>query len=122
MLTEPEAKAAIAAYGIPVPETIVATTVAEVRAAAASLLENSEAIVVKLLSKAVSHKSDIGGVVLNIASADAAAQRRRGDRRARAHAGAASRHRRLCGAADGRAQAGAGTDPRHEPRPDLRAR
>ena len=72
MLTEPEAKAAIAAYGIAVPETIVATTVAEVRAAAARLLENTEAIVVKLLSNAVSHKSDVGGVVLNIASAEAA--------------------------------------------------
>ena len=72
MLTEPEAKAAIAAYGIAVPETIVATTVAEVRAAAARLLENTDAIVVKLLSKAVSHKSDVGGVVFNIADADAA--------------------------------------------------
>ena len=28
----------------------------------------------KLLSKAISHKSDIGGVVLNIETADAAAQ------------------------------------------------
>ena len=72
MLTEPEAKAAIAAYGIAVPETIVATTAAEARAAAARLLENTEAVVVKLLSNAVSHKSDVGGVVLNIASAAAA--------------------------------------------------
>ena len=37
-------------------------------AAAGRLLKTSEQIVVKLLSKAISHKSDIGGVVLDIAS------------------------------------------------------
>ena len=90
MLTEPEAKAAIAAYGIAVPETIVATTVAEVRAAAARLLENTEAIVVKLLSNAdlaqvrrwrrgIEHRERRGG-----------GRRRRVDRRAGARADAAS--------------------------------
>lgn len=72
MLTEPEAKAAISAYGIPVPETVVAADPAEVEVAALRLLKTSERIVVKLLSKAISHKSDIGGVVLNIADAAAA--------------------------------------------------
>jgi len=38
MLTEPEAKAAIAAYGIPVPRTLVARTVEEVEHAAGELL------------------------------------------------------------------------------------
>ncbi|MGO4640220.1 GNAT family N-acetyltransferase [Mesorhizobium sp. 2RAF45] len=74
MLTEPEAKAAIAAYGIAVPETIVAGTVAEVARAAGELLESSERVVVKLLSKVVSHKSDVGGVVLDIATAEKAAE------------------------------------------------
>lgn len=69
MLTEPEAKAAIAAYGIPVPRTIVAGSVPEAAQAAGQLLESSERVVVKLLSKAVSHKSDVGGVVLDITSA-----------------------------------------------------
>ena len=72
MLTEPEAKAAISAYGIPVPETIVAKSPAEAEAAAGRLLKTSEQVVVKLVSKAISHKSDIGGVVLNIADAAAA--------------------------------------------------
>lgn len=72
MLTEPEAKAAISAYGIPVPETVVARSPAEAEVAAGRLLNASEHIVVKLLSKAISHKSDIGGVVLNIADAAAA--------------------------------------------------
>ncbi|RUW69108.1 acetate--CoA ligase family protein, partial [Mesorhizobium sp. M1E.F.Ca.ET.063.01.1.1] len=69
MLTEPEAKAAIAAYGIPVPRTVVANSTPEVAEAAGQLLESAERVVVKLLSKAVSHKSDVGGVVLDIATA-----------------------------------------------------
>ncbi|MER9371127.1 bifunctional acetate--CoA ligase family protein/GNAT family N-acetyltransferase [Mesorhizobium sp. M0491] len=74
MLTEPEAKAAISAYGIPVPETIVANSPAEAEAAAGRLLKTSEQVVVKLLSEAISHKSDIGGVVLNIGNAAAAGE------------------------------------------------
>ena len=69
MLTEPEAKAAIEAYGIPVPETIVAKTAAAVEKGAARLLRKSEKIVVKLLSKTLTHKSDVGGVVLGIETA-----------------------------------------------------
>lgn len=74
MLTEPEAKAAIAAYGIEVPETIVARSPEEAKQAAARLLQTSKRIVVKLLSKKISHKSDIGGVVLDIGIADAAGE------------------------------------------------
>lgn len=74
LLTEPEAKAVIAAYGIPVPKLIVAATPAEVENAAARLLEAAPRVVVKLLSKQISHKSDIGGVALNLTNAhDAAA-------------------------------------------------
>jgi acetyltransferase len=74
MLTEPEAKAAVTAYGIPVPETIVARSPTEARRAAAKLLRASEKVVVKLLSKAISHKSDVGGVVLDIGTADRAGE------------------------------------------------
>ncbi len=72
MLTEPEAKTVAGAYGIPVPETIVAKTPEEARQAARKLLKEWDGIVVKLLSKAISHKSDIGGVILDIDSEEAA--------------------------------------------------
>ncbi|MGF7159536.1 acetyltransferase [Rhodoligotrophos appendicifer] len=72
MLTEPEAKAAIQAYGIPVPDTFVASSIEDVEVAAAQLLESADKIVVKLLSKTITHKSDIGGVVLNIETPEAA--------------------------------------------------
>lgn len=74
MLTEPEAKAVAGAYGIPVPETIVASTADEVAEATRRLLEVSQKVAVKLISKSVSHKSDVGGVVLNIATASAASE------------------------------------------------
>lgn len=74
LLTEPEAKAAISAYGIPVPETIVARSSTEVEAAAGRLLRASKQVVVKLLSKTISHKSDVGGVVLGITAAAAAGE------------------------------------------------
>ncbi|RVA17537.1 GNAT family N-acetyltransferase, partial [Mesorhizobium sp. M7D.F.Ca.US.004.03.1.1] len=87
MLTEPEAKAAISAYGIPVPETIVARSPVEVEAAAGRLLKISEQVVVKLLSKAISHKSDIGGVMLGIATSAAAGEAARSiEARVRKHA------------------------------------
>jgi acetyltransferase len=72
MLTEPEAKAVIAFYGIEIPRTIVAGSTAEVAQAADDLLRDSQTIAVKLLSKTVSHKSDIGGVALDIVSSDEA--------------------------------------------------
>ena len=78
LLTEPESKALLLAYGIEAPQTIVATTIEEVGEAASSLLQSHRSLVVKLYSRRISHKSDVGGVVLNLASADdarAAAQR-----------------------------------------------
>ena len=74
VLTEPEAKRVLVAYGIPAPEVIVASDEAGVTAAAARLLAAHRAVVVKLYSKTISHKSDLGGVVLNIMSAEAAGQ------------------------------------------------
>jgi len=74
MLSEPEAKAALAAYGIAVPDTRVAATPAAVAVAAQALLDAGHArIVVKLLSRTITHKSDVGGVVLGIDNAAAAA-------------------------------------------------
>ena len=87
MLTETEAKAVISAYSIPAPETIVAKSPAEAEVAAGRLLKTSEQVVVKLVSKAISHKSDIGGVVLNIADAAAAGKAARSiQARVRKHA------------------------------------
>jgi acetyltransferase len=69
MLTEPEAKSVISAYGVPVPETVVVDSPAAVEKAAGRLLKTSERIVVKLLSKSITHKSDVGGVALNLLTA-----------------------------------------------------
>ena len=73
-LTEPEAKTALACFGIPVVETLVARKIEEVEALAGSVLGKSEAVAVKLLSRDVTHKSDVGGVVLGLRSAAAATQ------------------------------------------------
>lgn len=74
LLTEPEAKAVLAAYGIPVPETIALNTEAEVAEHAARLLRTHRAVVVKMLSRTISHKSDLGGVVLGLRNSVAAAE------------------------------------------------
>ncbi|MCA1408371.1 bifunctional acetate--CoA ligase family protein/GNAT family N-acetyltransferase [Ensifer sp. IC3342] len=72
MLSEPEAKAAIALYGIPTAKTLVARSPEKTEAVAASLLKEAERVVVKLISRAVTHKSDVGGVVTDIATSAAA--------------------------------------------------
>lgn len=63
MLSEPEAKQVLAAYGIPVVETRVALTVEE---AVLSAKEIGFPVAVKILSPDISHKSDVGGVVLDL--------------------------------------------------------
>jgi acetyltransferase len=72
ILTEPEAKAVLGAYGIPVPRQAAVASSEAVFDAAKSLLQPGGRIVVKLLSKTLTHKSDVGGVVLNIKSPAAA--------------------------------------------------
>ncbi len=73
MLNEPEAKAVLAAYGIPVPQTMIATSTKEAEAIAGLLLAGgAPKLVVKLISKSITHKSDVGGVVLDILSPVAA--------------------------------------------------
>jgi acetyltransferase len=69
-LDEADGKALVAAYGIPVVPTDVAADVAEVRAIAERIIASGSAAVVKILSPDVIHKSDVGGVRLNIATAD----------------------------------------------------
>ncbi|MEW2353337.1 acetate--CoA ligase family protein [Spirillospora sp. NPDC029432] len=69
--TEPAAKAWLAAAGIAVPEGVVARTEAEARAAAAEL---GGRLVLKAVSPDLHHKSDVGGVVLGVEGADAAAE------------------------------------------------
>jgi acetyltransferase len=71
-LSEPEAKSVLAAFGVPVVETAVARSPAEIEALASDLLTRNDAIAVKLLSSAITHKSDVGGVVLNLRNPKAA--------------------------------------------------
>ena len=67
LLTEPEAKSLLAAAGLPVvPTRVVGPSAAETQAAADAL---GYPVVLKILSHAISHKSDVGGVRLNIGSA-----------------------------------------------------
>ena len=69
MMTEPEAKAVLSAYGIPTVPTIIAATPEEAARAAADLLREHASVVVKILSPNLPHKSDIGGVRLDLGSA-----------------------------------------------------
>ena len=68
MLTEPQAKAVLQAYRIPVAATRTAPPEAELAAAEASRI--GFPVVLKILSEQISHKSDVGGVALNLDSAD----------------------------------------------------
>lgn len=74
LLTEPEAKTLLRAVGIESPEIITVAGAADVEAAATKLLRYHRAVVVKLFSKTLTHKSDIGGVALNLAAPAAARQ------------------------------------------------
>jgi acetyltransferase len=66
LLTEPEAKGVLASYAIPVVATRVARDADE---AARHAHEIGFPIALKIHSPDISHKSDVGGVKLNIASA-----------------------------------------------------
>jgi acetyltransferase len=69
MLTEPESKDILQAYGIPVVPTRVVATPAEAGQAAAEI---AAPVVVKILSRQISHKSDVGGVALGLDPAEVA--------------------------------------------------
>ena len=68
VLSEAEAKQVLAAYDLPIVETRVAHSVDEAVAQAEVL---GYPVVLKLLSPTITHKSDIGGVRLNLPNADA---------------------------------------------------
>ena len=68
LLTEDESKELLAAYGIPITETVVAPTIDEAVAAADRI---GYPVVVKLYSHTITHKTDVGGVQLNLKDADA---------------------------------------------------
>ncbi|MEO0821911.1 MAG: bifunctional acetate--CoA ligase family protein/GNAT family N-acetyltransferase [Pseudomonadota bacterium] len=78
-LNEAEAKAVISAAGIPTVRTLVAATPAEARAAAETLAgDGAPRFALKALSDDFVHKSDVGGVILDLAdpaAVEAAAER-----------------------------------------------
>ncbi len=67
ILTEFESKRLLAEYGIPVVETIIAVSVDEAVDAADEI---GFPVVLKLLSRTITHKSDVGGVKLGLKSED----------------------------------------------------
>ena len=66
ILSEPESKAVLAAYHIPVVDTRIARTISELAALADDI---GYPVALKILSADISHKSDVGGVALNLANA-----------------------------------------------------
>lgn len=62
-LSEYEAKEVLRAYGIPCVQTVIATSPAEAERAAKRL---GGRIALKILSQDITHKSDVGGVALNL--------------------------------------------------------
>jgi acetyltransferase len=68
LLTEIESKQLLAAYGIPVVETKIATSEEE---AAEIAKEIAGPVVLKVFSETITHKSDVGGVKLNLRGATA---------------------------------------------------
>jgi acetyltransferase len=66
LLTEPEAKALLDAAGLPVVATRVVSPEADAALAAAA--ELGYPVALKILSHTISHKSDVGGVRLNIST------------------------------------------------------
>lgn len=73
ILSEVEAKALLHAYGVPIVRTETAEDPEGVARIAADVLRTDKACVVKILSDDISHKSDVGGVLLAIKSAEEAA-------------------------------------------------
>lgn len=68
-LTEPESRALLTAYGVPMGASRIARTAGEV---AACCRDMPAPYAVKILSPDISHKSDVGGVALDLPSAEAA--------------------------------------------------
>lgn len=71
LLTEAESKQVLAAYGIPVVQTLKATSV---EAAIDCANQIGYPVVLKLNSETITHKTDVGGVKLNLNNAEAVQQ------------------------------------------------
>ncbi|MEO8145590.1 MAG: GNAT family N-acetyltransferase [Betaproteobacteria bacterium] len=67
ILTEHESKAVLAAFGLPVPRTIIAADRTAAVAAAGAL---GYPVALKIHSPDITHKSDVGGVRLNLQNAE----------------------------------------------------
>jgi acetyltransferase len=70
LLTEPESKQLLATYDIPTVQTVTATDSDQAIHAARTI---GYPVVLKLLSKTITHKTDVGGVKLNLQSDTAVA-------------------------------------------------
>ena len=68
VLTEFDSKQVLSAYGIPVAKTIVATKEGDAVAAAREI---GYPVVLKLYSETITHKTDVGGVQLNLGDEEA---------------------------------------------------
>src|SRR5215469_15337959 len=68
-LTAPEGKAVCDAYGIPVPKEGVATSAADAAKLAQTL---GFPVVLKIVSPDILHKTEAGGVIVGVRSADEA--------------------------------------------------
>lgn len=60
------------AFDVPLVETLLATDPDQVAEIAGRLLKSNKAVVVKIMSRDISHKSDVGGVRLGISDAEEA--------------------------------------------------
>jgi acetyltransferase len=67
-LTDPEARAVLAAYGVPAVASVEAATPQAAAQASAAI---GGAVALKILSPDISHKTDVGGVALGLASPEA---------------------------------------------------
>ncbi|HUL07676.1 MAG TPA: bifunctional acetate--CoA ligase family protein/GNAT family N-acetyltransferase [Candidatus Acidoferrum sp.] len=65
LLTAPEARAVLRAYGVPTVAEMIAKTPAEARQCAAQM---NAPVALKILSPDITHKSDVGGVALRLAT------------------------------------------------------
>ncbi|HXB73200.1 MAG TPA: bifunctional acetate--CoA ligase family protein/GNAT family N-acetyltransferase, partial [Candidatus Acidoferrales bacterium] len=68
ILTEFESKQVLSAYGIPTAQTVIAPDAAAAVSAASQM---GYPVVLKLYSETITHKTDVGGVQLNLGSAEA---------------------------------------------------
>jgi acetyltransferase len=87
LLTEPESKAVLAAYGIPTVPTQVARTEEEAVQAAEAF---GYPVVLKIYSETITHKTDVGGVRLNLPDAAAVRAAYQGIHAALSRTGASS--------------------------------